>query len=279
MILVTGGDGMVGSYCRWPDALRTAQAELDVRDPQAVRARVGDLKPDWVLHLAAATDVDSCEIDPRSAFETNALGTRNVALACLEFGVKLACISTACVFDGTKPEPYHEFDVPNPLNVYGQSKLAGEGYVRVHVARSLIARAGWMMGGGPERDTKFVGKIIRRLRDPGTERLLVVTDRVGSPTYAADLVAALHTLMERERFGTVHLTGAGKASRYEVACAVRDLLGLSTPIEGALSTAFPLPAPRGSSEAMCSLAVDPDVRMRPWEEALREYVRTEWAVA
>jgi dTDP-4-dehydrorhamnose reductase len=278
VILVTGAAGMVGSYCRWDDAVRTDIDDLDVRSWTTVRERIGELRPGWVLHLAAETDVDACEVNPTHAFHTNALGTRNVVLACLEFDVPLAYISTAGVFDGTKPDPYHEFDPPYPINVYGRSKLAGEQYVRAHLPRAIVARAGWMMGGGPELDKKFVGKIIAQFRDPEPERISAVDDKFGSPTYAADLVAALRHLMERERFGIVHLAGRGAASRFSVACRIHDLLGSAKPVVPVPSTAFPLAAPRPRSEVLCSLVqeLDSEVRMRGWEEALADYLEREW---
>ena len=248
---------------------------LDVREPAAVRAAVADLKPDVVLHLAAATDVDRCEQEPDWAYHTNAIGTQNVALACQASNVPLVYVSTAAVFGGEKAEPYIEFDVPRPANVYGVSKLAGEQIVASLLQRYYIVRAGWMIGGGA-RDKKFVGKIARLIVEtPGPLR--VVDDKLGSPTYAKDLLAGIRRLMETGHYGLYHMVNSGRCTRYDVALKVREVLGRpEVAIVPVSSAHFPLPAPRGRSEALRNLKLELlGFHARPWEEALREYVSTE----
>ncbi len=285
-MLVTGAGGMVGGYVSSVfsdyELVLTDIVEgflrLDIRDPIAVKATLEHSKSDIVLHLAAATDVDRCEQKPDWAYHTNTIGTQNVALACQAFSVPLVYVSTAGVFWGDKPEPYIEFDVPKPINVYGHSKLAGEQIVSSLLQRYYIVRAGWMIGGG-ERDKKFVGKIAQLITE-GRNPLQVVDDKLGSPTYGKDLLGGIHRLIETGYYGLYHMVNKGFCSRYDVALAVRDALKRSDiSIIPVSSAHFPLPAPRARSEAMRNLKLELlglDL-MRPWEDALYEYVPTELA--
>ena len=283
-MLVTGAAGMVGSYVSTVfngfDLTLTDIEEgferLDVRDPQAVMYTVCELEPQVVLHLAAATDVDLCEQDPDWAYHTNTIGTQNVALACQETGCLLIFISTAGVFWGDKPEPYTEFDSPRPRNIYGDSKWQGEQIVTALLKRFFICRAGWMVGGG-ERDKKFVRKITQLILD-GSHHVKVVDDKFGSPTYAKDLLCGILRLIGTRYYGLYHMVNTGTASRYEVALAVRGILGREDmEIEPVSSAYFPLPAPRARSEGMRNYKLDllgmNDARC--WEEALEEYMLSE----
>lgn len=283
-VLVTGAGGMVGSYV--PEVFKDCDLvltdivdgfhHLDVRDPSAVMKTVADTRPDVVLHLAAATDVDRCEQHPEWAYHTNAIGTQNVALACQAYTIPLVYISTAGVFWGDKPEPYIEFDPPRPANIYGQSKLAGEQIVASMLQRYYIVRAGWMIGGA-ENDKKFVGKIARLMRE-GKNPIQVVNDKLGSPTYGKDLLRGIQVLLETDYYGLYHMVNTGCCSRYDVALTMRDLLQRpDIEIEPVSSAHFPLPAPRARSEAMRNLKLEllGLDKMRPWQEALREYVLTE----
>ncbi|MDA0733973.1 MAG: dTDP-4-dehydrorhamnose reductase [Chloroflexi bacterium] len=285
-MLVTGAGGMVGSYVpevfKDYDLVLTNTVEgyihLDVRHPSDVTRMVADLKPDVILHLAAATDVDQCERDPDEAFHTNAIGTQNIALACQEFDVPLVYVSTAGVFWGDKPEPYNEFDVPRPANVYGQSKLAGEQIVSSLLQHYYIVRAGWMVGGGA-KDKKFVGQ-ISRLMMQGTNPLKIVDDKIGSPTYAKDLLGGIHALLETRYYGLYHLVNQGQCSRYDVGLLIRDVLQRpDIEILPVSSAYFPLPAPRARSEAMRNLKLEllGVHQMRDWQEALTEYIVTQLA--
>ncbi len=283
-MLVTGAGGMVGSYV--PEVFSDFEltltdagegfVSLDVRNPSSVMQALVSSQPDWVLHLAAATDVDRCEQEPDWAFHTNAIGTQNVALACQKTGVRLIYISTAGVFWGDKAEPYIEFDAPRPANVYGHSKLAGEQIVTSLLKQFYIVRSGWMIGGG-EKDKKFVGKIARLILE-GRTPLRVVNDKWGSPTYAKDLLKGIRRLLDTGYYGLYHMANGGRCSRYEVALALREALQCpEIEIQPVSSDEFPLPAPRATSEAMRNLklqllGMDP---MRPWQEALAEYVQVE----
>lgn len=282
-ILVTGAAGMVGSYVPsvfsdW-DLILTDHTpgfdQLDIRDPRSVLKQISEAKPGFVLHLAAATDVDRCEQYPDEAWHANTIGTQNMALACQATGIPLIYISTAGVFSGGKPDPYIEHDSPAPANVYGHSKLAGEQIIESLLQRYYIVRAGWMVGGGA-KDKKFVGKIARLLVD-GRKELLAVNDKLGSPTYAKEMLSGIKTLVGTGYYGLYHMVNTGMCSRYDVALVVREALGVNVKITPVSSAHFPLPAPRARSEAMRNLKLDllGMNHMRPWQDAVRDYVQSE----
>ena len=285
-MLVTGVGGMVGSYVQQVfsdfDLMLTDLTEpphpLDIRDPQGVMRAVMETRPNFVLHLAAATDVDRCEQDPDWAFHTNAIGTHNVALACQASGAIMIYISTAGVFFGDQEELYTEFDEPRPSYLYGRSKLAGEQAVTALLSRYYIVRAGWMLGGG-RKDKKFVGKIARLIAE-GKNPLRIINDKWGTPTYAKDLLRGIRILIGTGYYGVFHMANQGKASRYDMALVVRDALNRpDVEIVPISSDQFPLPAPRPRSEAMRNFKLEclGLHTMRSWQEALREYVQEELA--
>lgn len=280
-VLVTGAKGMLGAdVCRiFHERGHTVEAtdieEMDVRDARQVQRSVARIRPDWLLHLAALTDVDACERLPDEAYRTNALGTQHVSLACREVGAGLVYLSSISVFDGANCGPYTEFNTPNPQNAYSRSKYAGEQIVERLVPKYYIVRAGWIFGGGP-RDKKFVAKIINlaKVRD----KLSVVDDKFGSPTYSCDLATGIERLIHTGLYGVFHMVNTGSAcSRYEYAQAILESAGISTchlvPVR---SDVFPQLAPRPAMEAARNYQFE--LRgwnwMRPWRPALAEYVRT-----
>lgn len=277
-VLVTGAKGMLGSdlcpiFAQEHEVVATDVEEMDVRDPQAVLSFVKEAKPDVVLHLAALTNVDSCQQMRDETFLTNAMGAKNVALACQRLDAVMVYISTGSVFDGTKNEPYTEFDAPNPGSEYSRAKYQGELLVRDLVQKHYIVRAGWMFGGG-DRDKKFVGKIIT-LAQRG-QKLQVVDDKFGSPSYTCDLAGGVLRLVKTGWFGTYHMANSGCCSRFEYARKIVALAGIpNCPMEPVGSEAFPLPAPRPRMEAIRNYVLQLLGLnwMRPWEEALADYIK------
>lgn len=279
-VLVTGAKGMLGTdLCqilrqRGYEIEATDIQEMDVRDFDLVRLTLADVRPDWVLHLAALTDVDGCERDPDESFRTNTIGTQNVALACQAVGAGMLYVSTVSVFDGSKCEPYTDFDTPNPQSWYSRSKYQGELIVEKLLDKYFIVRAGWMFGGGPE-DKKFVAKIMELALQ--RDSLTVVDDKFGSPTYTHDIASGIVSLLDTGLFGLYHMVNTGSyCSRYEFAQAILDYAGNTTcKINPVNSATFPLPAPRPRMEAARNLNLE--LRglnwMRPWREALRDYVQ------
>ncbi len=289
-ILITGSAGMLGSaLC--PTLKQkghsviatdiTSQDKgikfLDVRRYDQIAKIVGTAKPDMVMHLAAETDVDKCELEPDHAYLTNTIGTQNVTLVCKKQDIPMVYISTIGVFYGDQHEPYTEFDKPNPINIYGRSKLEGEKIVQALADRYYIVRAGWMVGGGPKKDKKFIGKIINRMKE--TNALKAVNDKIGSPTYTFDFSKCLADLIETEYYGLYHCTNKGYCSRFDVAKKIVDILGRSdVTVEPVSSAYFPLPAARARSEMSRNyklelLGLD---STRHWEVALKEYIQKYW---
>jgi dTDP-4-dehydrorhamnose reductase len=249
---------------------------LDVRDAAAVAAAVDRTRPDLILHLAAETDLETCEASPDHAYRTNTIGTHNVAVACRESEATLVYISTAGVFDGEKTEgPYTEFDEARPINFYGRSKYEGEILVLRLVPQSFVVRAGWMVGGA-NRDHKFVAKVIAQLRD-GARTIRAVTDKLGTPTYTQDFARNLLELVGTRFYGRYHMACLGEGSRFDVAREIVTFYGRSdVEVAPVTSDAFAVeyPAPRPRSEMMRNYMLDLRGmnRMRPWQIALREYL-------
>lgn len=278
MILVTGADGMVGSYfgsqaTEFDEPLELTDADtLDVTDLSAVKERISGRGYSTVVHLAAETDVDRCEREPEHAHWVNALGVRNVALACQSDGTAMLYLSTGEVFGGDGAlGPFTERDPPHPANVYGASKLAGERQVETLLSRYFIVRSAWMMG-GCEKDKKFVAKVLAQVRD-GRD-ISAVSDKKGSPTYARELVLGIRDLLRSGRFGLYHVVNHGVCSRYEMARHIVEFLGANIRVVPVDSAHFPSSAPRATSEALRNgnleaMGMD---RMSRWEDALNSYL-------
>ena len=281
-VLVTGSTGMLGTsmipalQSKGYDVVTSnfLYAHMEVSVTSQVLKTVMEAKPDIVLHLAAETDVDRCEREPLHAYNVNTWGTRNVARACKLLKIPMLYVSTIGVFYGDKKEPYTEEDEPNPANIYGKSKLAGEEWVKKLVKDYFIVRAGWMMGGGPTRDKKFVGKIIRQIQ-AGVTEIKAVTDKVGSPTYAPDFCEVVANLIATKEYGLYHCTNHGYPSRYDVAQEVVNLIGSGTHVIPVDSSEFAyLSAGRANSEMsdnkhLQAIGLD---TMRDWKVALKEYI-------
>ena len=257
-VLVTGASGQVGTEVvaelgrreagrhRGPrlDVVAAAHDRLDVADRDAVLAAVTALEPDLVVHVAAFTAVDACESERDRAFAVNALGTRHVAESARRVGAHVAYVSTDYVFDGSSARPYVEWDPPNPLSVYGLSKLGGE---RELGPDATIVRTSWVCG----RVGQNMAKTVLRLASGGDGPLRFVDDQHGSPTIASDLARTLVELALARRPGVFHVTNSGATTWYGFARAVVELAGGDPgrvePITTAqLEPARPAPRPANS---------------------------------
>lgn len=265
-VLITGASGMVGSYIDF--GIKTDRDVLDITDLEQVIKTIRLHRPQAIIHLAAETDVDLCDRDPRHAYRVNSVGTYNMVRAAKDVGAKFVYVSTAGVFDGEKDSSYAEADTPNPKNFYGKSKHLGELVVKAMLEDYIIARACWMFGGGLAQDKKFVSKIIKQL-DKG--EIKAVNDAYGSPTFGKDLVSALKRLLKEDAVGIFHLSNEGACSRYEVAQFIIETLKPDVKLIPVGLDHFP-GANRVKNEAMKSAIP----LMRPWQEALKEYLETEW---
>jgi len=269
-IVVTGADGQLGvelvrALAPRAEVVGTTVGDLDLTDP-GCPDRVAALRPDWVVHAAAATDVDGCERDPALAFAVNGEGTRRVAEGCRRAGARLLYVSTDYVFDGRKGTPYAEHDTPAPLNVYGCSKLAGEEATRSLDRRWAIVRTAWLYG---VHGKNFVKTILDRAR--AGQPLQVVDDQVGPPTYAADLAEAVALLLAGGHLGVFHVTNSGACSWFAFAREILRLAGLDpAAVRSMTSAELDRPARRPAYSVLGNAAWTAAglAPLRPWPEAL-----------
>lgn len=271
-IAVTGSKGQLGRLVvealeREHQVFPLDVPEFELTNPNSID-QLAALQPELVMHNAAMTDVDACARDPGLAFRINALGTQNVALACQRVNAPMLYISTNEVFDGEKEAPYLEFDTPHPINAYAKSKLAGEWFVQHLLSRFYIVRTSWLYarGGG-----KFPDKILELARR--SAQLSGVTDEIGCPTYAPDLVAALVRLISSEHFGIYHLVNSGSCSRYEWVVEILKLAQLPRPVKPITLKEYSrasTPPKNGALENFIA-ANALGLTLRPWQDALREF--------
>jgi dTDP-4-dehydrorhamnose reductase len=278
-VAVIGPRGQLGSaLCeafrrRAVDCVELDHGRVEVTDPQSVLVALRDARPAAVVNTAAFHKVDACEEDPKRAFEVNALGALHVARACREAGARCVYVSTDYVFDGAKAEPYLEEDLPNPLNVYGASKLAGEHLVVQTCPDALVVRVASLFGGLGSRGkgTNFVLTVLERARRG--EALRVVDDVRMSPTYAEDAAAAIVELVARGASGVFHVVNKGACSWYELAVRVLELAGLRVPVHPVPQEAYPARARRPRNSALSTAKLEArGLRLPPWEDAVQRYL-------
>ena len=275
-VMVTGAKGMLGSQlCSALAARHEVRGvdieDFDITDQAEVRAAVEASHPELVVHCAAWTDVDGCERDPARAFLHNARGTWNVADACSGIGAMLVYVSTDFVFDGEKGGPYTEFDHPNPLSVYGASKLAGEDAVRALAPEHYVIRSAWLYGPGGRN---FVDTILAAARQ--RDELKVVADQFGSPTYTRDLAGAIADLIVSQQvlYGTYHIVNTGVCSWAELAAEALQISGSSARVLPIRASEWPSPTRRPAYSALHSrwLEFQGMPPLRDWKEALASYL-------
>ena len=256
-VLITGAGGQVGrelverflAHGRH-EVLGLAHADLDIGDRDAVLGVITGTAPDLIINPAAWTAVDACESDPDQAFRSNALAVRHLAEGARRVGAHVVHISTDYVFDGTKAEPYHEWDTPAPRSVYGASKLAGE---RELDPDATILRTSWVCGfhGG-----NMVRTILRLAGEH--ETLSFVDDQRGHPTFADDLAMMIERLAVERRPGLFHVTNQAAVSWFEFAGEVLRCAGLDPERVRPVSTAELLPArpaPRPANSVLDNAAL------------------------
>jgi dTDP-4-dehydrorhamnose reductase len=255
--------------------------KLDITKRQNALAIIRNLNPDIVIHTAALTDVDGCELDEKRAYRINSEGTKNVALACKSIGAVLVYISTDFVFDGRRKAPYKEPDKTNPLSVYGNSKLKGESAVKRIVKKYFILRTSWLYG---RHGKNFVDTILKKGEKEPV--LKVVNDQAGSPTYTKDLAKAIHALIsviarpegpkqsQKVQYGIYHVSNSGSVSWYDYAKEIFKMTGSRTKVTPISSKELGRPAkrPRMSVLDNSKFIKLTGHKMRNWQEALKEYV-------
>lgn len=280
-VLITGGKGMLG---------RTLQRELagheiviadlpewDITDDVGLMAKMGEAKPELVIHCAAMTKVDDCETKRELAFMLNEEGSRNVALAAKVCGARLIAISTDYVFLGEPPqEPWawDETDIPRPRTVYGASKFAGEQMIQMILPEATIVRIAWLYGaGGPS----FV-HTMAKLGAQGGAPLKVVNDQRGNPTSTKTVADVIKFLMSKpDVSGIVHGTCEDQCTWYDLTVELFRLLGLKREVVPCTTEEFPRPAPRPRNSALKKSVLNLlGYRTPNWKTALAEFVKEEF---
>jgi dTDP-4-dehydrorhamnose reductase len=287
-IYIAGCGGMLGEAfytqfkedyeikCTDKDVNESWLSYLDFRDLDAYKKDVMSFKPDYLFHLGAYTDLEFCEQNVDDTYNTNTLSVENAVYIANKLDIPLLYISTAGIFDGKK-NLYDDWDMPNPLGVYARSKYMGERFVCENAKRFLVCRAGWMMGSGPEKDKKFIQKLMKQLKD-GKKELFIVNDKDGTPTYTHDFAKNVKVLIQKEYWGLYNMVCGGQTSRLEVTEELLSILGLKDKIKiNVVSSDYfkdiyfadRPPCERLDNKKLKIRGID---LMQDWKVALKEYI-------
>jgi dTDP-4-dehydrorhamnose reductase len=278
-LLVTGAGGQLG--CDVARVVRRAghevaactHAELDIGDDAAVEEALARARPDALVNCAAYTDVDRAESDQATAMAVNGEAPGRLANACAEAGALIVHVSSDYVFDGRSGEPYVESDRPNPLSAYGRSKLAGEQAVAAAGGRHAIVRSSWLFGVGGRN---FVETMLSLGVD--RDKVTVVTDQVGCPTWTAHLAEALVEIAQREALGLHHVAAAGESSWHDFAVAIFERAGVDCDVRGGTTAELGSPAARPAYSVLRS-ARSESPTLPHWREGLAGYLAARPAAA
>ena len=275
-VLVTGAKGQLGRDLmnelkrQGLEGIGVDVEEMDITDPEKCRSVIGQAGADAVIHCAAYTAVDAAEDQAELCRKINGEGTRNVAEACRDAGVKLMYISTDYVFDGEGTRPWEPDDERAPLNVYGQTKYEGELAIEELLDRYYIIRIAWVFGAAGKN---FIKTMLRLGREKGA--VSVVNDQVGSPTYTYDLARLLVDMVQTEHYGRYHATNEGECIWYEFACEIFRQAGLEVQVTPVSSEAFAAKAKRPANSRMSKekLTEKGFVRLPDWQDALKRFLK------
>lgn len=274
-LLVTGAKGRLGSALyqyfssKGEDVVGISREEADLAQKDSLVKLMKMVKPRAILHAAAMTDVDKCELNPEQAYRDNYLATLNLADISHEMKARLVAFSTDYVFDGVKPSPYVEDDLPNPVNVYGRTKLDAEDAVKSVLTDYLIIRVSWLFGGKGDfvsfvRNTVSEGKVLK-----------LVSDHRGCPSYISDLLPALELLLTSGAIGVYHLTNSGYCTRYQMGQEILRLIGSDAIPREATSEEVGFVAKRPKQSVLSCVKYEKmsSEPIRTWQEALYAYVK------
>jgi len=278
-ILITGANGQLGLELQEQlrhdantyQVIPTDYTSLDITNFNQVKAELLLKRPDVVINCAAHTAVDKCEEDIENAYKINAIGPKNLAIACDEIGAKFVQVSTDYVFSGEVPGARREDDITGPQSIYGTSKLLGEEYVKTFCKKHFIIRTAWLYGEG----NNFVRTMLKLAEN--NKELNVVGDQFGSPTSTKDLAKAIIELMQTEYYGTFHGTCEGECSWYDFACKIFELRGIDIKVNKVTSQEFVRPAKRPTYSVLDNfmLKLYGLNSFRHWEKALADYLAQE----
>jgi dTDP-4-dehydrorhamnose reductase len=281
-VAVTGAAGQLGTdLCRrlraaGHEAVALTRSDLDLAHPEQVRETISALAPDWVVNCAAYTQVDRAESEVEQAFAVNRDGARALAQAVARTNGRLLQVSTDFVFDGSQSHPYREEDAASPLGVYGRSKWEGEQAVLDRLPDALIVRTAWVHGA---HGHNFVKTILHLASE--RERLTIVDDQVGSPSWTGDIAVALIRLMEQQAAGIFHYTNEGVASWYDFAWAIiEEARGLGLLVKDCElvpipTSAYPTPARRPAYSVLSKEKIRAclGTAIPHWREGLQSMMR------
>ncbi|MFR3729974.1 dTDP-4-dehydrorhamnose reductase [Lacrimispora sp.] len=274
-VFVTGVKGQLGFDImnelkkRGHEAIGVDIEEMDITDEESVNRVIKAAAPDAVIHCAAYTAVDAAEDNEELCRKVNAAGTGYIARVCRELDIKLMYISTDYVFNGQGTRPWEPDDKREPLNVYGQTKYEGELAIEEILEKYFIVRIAWVFGVNGKNFIKTMLN-LGKTRD----KLTVVADQIGSPTYTYDLARLLVDMIETEKYGRYHATNEGLCSWYEFACEIFKQAGMNVTVEPVSSDQFPVKAKRPMNSRMSKDKLDENgfVRLPSWQDALARYL-------
>lgn len=277
-ILITGGEGLVGRNAGEIlsdgfEVFSFGKKQLDITDRENVMRIFNEIKPDVVLHSGAFTDVDLCEENPEKAYLVNSFGTQNVSIASQNIKSYLIYLSTDFIFDGKKNTPYSESDIPNPLSIYGKSKLLGEYFVSHLSDRFLIIRTSRIFGKGGKN---FASKIPFVMREK--EKIFLTQDIINSPTYVVDLVKAIKFLIKKGVYGILNFSNKGFCSWLDYGKKIKEFLGLETEIIPVNFKDFKeKKAPRPKFSALNTELIESlGFKIPDWEYSLKIFLEEIW---
>jgi dTDP-4-dehydrorhamnose reductase len=250
--------------------------EIDITSTDSINAAFAGYQPDVIINCAAYVRVDDCETNKDTAFKVNAIGSRNIAVKAQELNAKLVFISTDYVFggDNTRTIPYTEFDKPDPLSVYGISKLAGEDYVRHLCNTYFIVRVSGLFGvaGSSGKGGNFIETMIKMAKEK--PQLQVINDQIFSPTYTLDTAKKIGQIINTACYGIYHITNNGTCSWYDLTVEILHQLGLKTPVKPVSSIEYKQPAKRPGYSVLghYQLSLQGWDDLRSWQDALKDYL-------
>lgn len=280
-VAVVGGNGQLGTDVaatfreRGDTVVPLTHAEIELSNLESVRSCFGGSSVELVVNTAAMHHVEKCEADPEQAWLVNGLGARNLAEVTRDSGATLIHVSTDYIFDGTKGRPYVESDAPLPLNVYGNTKLTGEYFVRTLNPRHFVLRTSGLYGTNPCRakgGRNFVDLMLKLGQERGKVR--VVDSEFVSPTSTAELARQIEVVSRSEAFGLYHATAEGSCSWHEFAQEIFSLVGMAVQVDVALPSEFPTKVPRPLYSVLENSRLKENGLnvFRPWQTGLVEYL-------
>lgn len=272
-IFITGSNGQlaktIAPLFSSSEVRLASKDQLDITKKTQVIREIAQFNPDIVFHFASMTRGDECAKNPEKAYEINVEGTKNVVEACIKTGAGILFVSTNEVFDGTKDSPYHEMDVPNPITVVGKTKLEAENYIKDNMDEYYIVRTSWLYS---KWSANFLHAVLKKATNKNKVEL--VMDEIGSPTYSKDLSQAIFQLIQDGQYGTFHLSNNGAASRLEFAKKMFEFYSLKDinvkPIP--LSKYLRISRPPLYSPLESKIVQKYGISMPTWEDALTRFL-------